>query len=517
MQSVSTQFENRANGQMRPLSWRALMSFPKAFEPDVDFFTIGVSTIGGTDIIKGQGDVVQEWDKYQYDDYTDRIMQIEVTRQEEAVNSVSLAMADIKMRNTDNYFTPDAGSSIDQFILPYRPAKLYLGFGGENIPKFTGLTERMPTVDEKSKTASFHLIDFMYSLFNRPLDRTIMLEGVRTDEALEELMDAAGILPTQYEFDYGFNIIDFVYFEKGTKFGEAVRELMEAEMGRFYMDEIGFIRFKNRQNYSSIPVWHFDKSNVLDIKTKTQDDIINVVEIKAQVRRVQALQDFWQLQSAVAIPAGATVEVWADFNDPVTSANDPVLNGGLTDSNFRASTAENPDDGTQVTMGVNVSTALFAKSMLMSFENTNAYAIYVNTINIWATPAIVVSTIYVREQDDASVAEFDERVLTIDNEFINNESDATSKAKIMLGDWSQYGGISELTVKGNPALQIGDAVGCSIEGYAGTFVISKIVDKFLFTGSGVQYVQTLEVKRREFQSYFTIGVSTIGGTDVIAP
>ena len=502
---------------MRPLGWRALMSFPKAFLDDVDFFTIGVSTIGGTDIIKGDGDVIQEWDKYQYDDYSYRVMSIEVTRQEEAVNSVALAMADITLENHDNYFSPDAGSAIADYILPYRPAKLYLGFGNENVPVFTGLTEKMPTVDEKRKTASFHLIDFMYSLFNRPLDRTIILETARTDEALEVLMDVAGILPTQYDFDIGFNIINFVYFEKGTKFGNAVRELMEAEMGRFYMDEAGVIRFKNRQNYSSTPVWYFDKSNVLDIKTKTQDDIINVVEIKADVREVQALQKYWELQQAVLIPAGGSVDIWADFDDPVTDVDDPVQVASATTSSFTASTSSDIENGNIVSTGISVVTTQFAKSFLMTFSNSNGYDAYVNVLELWATPARIVKQIYLREQDDVSVADYDERVLTIENNFINNEGDAYSKAHIILDDWAQYGGISELTVKGNPALQIGDAVGCTIEGYAGTFVISKIINKFLFTGNGVQFIQILTLKKRTFQSYFTIGISTIGGTDVIAP
>lgn len=512
MQSVSSRFEQRANGQMRPLSWRALMSFDKTFDDDVDFFTIGVSTIGGTDIIKGVGDVIQEWDKYEYQDYTNRIMSMEITRQEEDVNSVALAMADLKMNNHDDYFTPDGGSEVEDFILPYRPAKLYMGFGSENVPKFTGLTDKMPVVDEKAKTATFHLIDFMYSLFNRPLDRVIILENARTDEALEELMDAAGILPTQYEFDIGFNVIDFVFFEKDTKFGDAVKELMEAEMGRFFMDEQGIIRFKNRQNYSTVSVWEFDESNVLDVKTRKEDSIINVVEIKSKVREVQALQKYWELQSAFVVPAGQTVELWADFDDPVTSIDDPEYILNAETSSYTTNTADD-GSGSPVTTGITVTTTKFAKSCLMEFENTNAYAVYITTVELWTTPAKIVKEIYVREQDDASVALYDERVLSIENNFLNNVGDATSKAKILLNDYSSYGGANELTVKGNPALEIGDTIQNNIPAYLGQYTITKIVDRFM----AGQYTQVLIVKKREFLEYFTIGVSTIGGTDVIAP
>lgn len=488
------------------------MSFPKAFQPSVDFFTIGVSVIGGSHIIKGDGNVIQEWDKYQYDDYSYRVMSMEVTRQEESVNSVSLAMADIELENHDNYFTPDAGSGIDDYILPYRPTKIYMGFGSEAIPVFIGLTEKVPTVNEKSKRATFHLIDFMYSLFNRPLDETIILQDVSTDAALETLMDAAGILPTQFDFDYGFNIIDFVYFEAGTKFGDAVKELMEAEMGRFYMDESGVIRFKNRQNFSSTPVMAFDTSNIIDISNSVQDDIINVVEVKSKVREVQANQKFWELQSATRVPASSSIDIWANFDDPVTAVDAPSYISGATTSLY--ATNKNEDgSGDAVTSNIAFTNTRFAKSYKMTIANTNTFDVWITALELFARPAKVVRELYVREEDAASVSKYDERVLTIENNFINNEGDATSKAKIMLGDYSENNKVTSMTVKGNPALQIGDAVYFNARGQSGTAIVSKIVNKF----SGAQFTQRLNVKVREFQNYFTIGVSTIGGTDVIAP
>lgn len=518
MQTVSAQFDQRAKANMRPLSWRALMSFPRDFLPDVDFFTIGVSTIGSADIIKGSGDIIQEWDKYQYDDYTNRAMRIEVTRQEESINSTSLAMGDVLMRNEDDYFSPGAGSAIQNFILPYRPVKLYLGFGGENVQVIAGLTEKMPTIDDKAKTASFHIIDFLYSLFNRPLDSVVAIQDVRTDEALEYLMAAAGIVPTQYDFDYGFNIIKFVFFDKGTKFGDAVKQLMVAEMGRFYMDEAGVIRFKNRQNYSSTPVYTFNRSSIVDISTRTQDDIVNVVEVKANPREVQAKQKYWELQEVFEVPANGSVDYWADFEDPVTSIDEPEAIAPDVTSYFTANTQSDGEGGTVITSNVYVSSAsLFTKSYKMTFRNDNPFTVYIRTMELWATPAKVVKQIYVREEESASVAQYDERPMTIENDFISNNSDAESLARRLIIDWSQYGGINQLTVKGNMALQIGDCIEVEdTPGYNGTYVITKIVNRFEGQGKA-KFTQILDVARREFNIYFTVGISTIGGTDMIAP
>lgn len=513
MQSTTTAFTNRANGAMRKLSHCALMSFPRQYLPSVTFFTIGVSTIGGADIIKGDGSVIAEWDKYQYDDYSYRIKSIEVTRTEENFNSTSLAQADIVLENHDNYFTPQRGSVIEDFILPYRPAKLYGGFGDESLPVFTGLTEKMPTINEKNKTAAFHLIDFMYSLFNRPLDEAVMYENMRTDEILAALLVAFGISPTQYQFDVGFNIIAFAFFDKGAKFGNVVKELMEAEMGRFYMDELGVIRFKNRQNYSSSPVWFFNETNIIDIQTSKQDDIINVVEIKADVREVQALQKFWELQSAVKVPANSSLTIWADFDDPVTEVDEPEYITSATTSLFTTNTAEDGSGDAVSSNFVLDSDYLFSKSYQMVFENTNAFDVFITTLEIFAKPAKVVKQMYIRKEDTASVAKYDERVLTIENEFFNDEAEAESKAQIILDYESEYANTYIMNVKGNPALQIGDAVNVSVFGSADNYVIKKIINRW----DAGRYSQQLTVKKKVFLSYFTVGISTIGGTDVIAP
>ena len=513
MQTTTAEFTERANKPMRKLTHRALMSFPRVYDPSVTFFTIGVSTIGGADIIKGSGDVVAEWDKYQYDEYSYRIKSIEVTRQEENFNSTSLAQADIVMNNHDNYFTPNRGSIIDEFILPYRPLKLFGGFGNEAIPQFVGLTEKMPTVDEKSKSVSFHAIDFMYSLFNRPLDQAVMYQDMRTDEILAALLVDFGIAPTQYSFDMGYNIIAFAFFDKGSKFGDVVKELMEAEMGRFYMDEIGVIRFKNRQSYSATPVWFFNETNIIDIQTSKQDDIINVVEVKANVREVQALQKFWELQSAVEIPANSTIQLWADFEDPVVSCDDPDYITAATTSLYATNTAED-GSGSSISSGVSLSgSTLFSKSLLMEFTNTNSFSIFITVLELFARPAKVVKQIYIREEDSTSVAKFDERVLTIENDYISNEGDAYSKAKIILDDESTYENTYILNVKGNPALQIGDAINVSVWGHAAVYVIKKIVNRW----EAGRFSQQLTVKKKTFRTYFTIGVSTVGGVDVIAP
>lgn len=149
----------------------------------------------------------------------------------------------------------------------------------------------------------------------------------------------------------------------------------------------------------------------------------------------------------------------------------------------------------------------------MTFTNTNSFDVYINTLEIFAKPAKVVKQIYIRQTDPVSIAKYDERVLTIENDYFNNESDATSKATILLSDNSTYQNQFIMTVKGNPALQIGDPVNVSVWGSAAVYVIKKIVNRW----EAGKFTQILTVRKKVFVKYFTVGISTIGGTDVIAP
>lgn len=512
------------------------MSFRKEFVPEIDFFTIGVSTIGGTDIIKGDGNVVQEWDKYVYDDYSDRVISVEWSRQEDFPYSVAMATADITMDNHDDFFTPDAGSDIENFILPSRPVRIHSGFSGENIPAFIGLTEKAPELDRKNKTVKFHCIDFLSSLYEKPLDEAVIYEDMRIDEILDNLLQLVGLTPTQYELDEAFNTVSFAYFNKGDKFGNIVKKLVQADLGSLFMSESGVITFRNRQNFDDTSVFTFNDTNTNEFITKKDDDIINVVEVRSDVREVQPNQKIWESSQATLVNASSSVEIWADFSDPVTSVDDPVFILSATTSLFDAN-LESDGSGTQYTNFTLVSTDLFSTSFKMTFQNTGASPAYITKIQLFGTPAKVVSKVYVREQNDDSVDKYGERVLPIENNYIQESSTATSLALIILGQNSEYGSVEELDVKGTPALQLGDQItsafpGDSTTDYApygilmsitkpitdmnvvgGDFAITKIENQL----AGGNYKQVLTVKPRTSFSYFTIGVSTIGGEDVIAP
>lgn len=507
-----------SQGTMRKLAWQCHISFDKTYLPSVDFFAVGNSgsAVGGPDLIPGSNSVVQEWDKYQYQDYSDRVISIELTREVEQVSSVTSCYGDLVLDNHDDMFTPGANSPLDPYLLPYRPIRLYMGFYGVVIPVFVGLTDATPVVDDKKKTVSFHLTDFLFSLFDKPLDEIVLATNVRTDEALEQVFESAGLLASQLMLDRGYNELNYFAVNKGTTVIEVLKQLMEAEQGRLYMDEQGVIHFKNRQNYLSEPVMTFDAyNNIIGASRTREDSIVNVVEINSELRALQANQKVFELTTATEIPSGTSVEIWATFSDPVSTVDPVVYVDSATTSSFTVNTLEDGSGSANSTDVTLTADDVFSTSYKMTFTNASTTQnLFVTNIQIYGTPYSVVDTLYVREQDNTSVGNYDERVLQLDNDFFQDRSQAQSKAQILLDGYSGFAAVQQLEVKGTPQLQLDDPLRIDIFGRIETVRITKIE---MGMSDGV-FDQTLRVKSFTPRSYFRVGDSgsSVGGLDYVS-
>jgi hypothetical protein len=508
MLTTTSFYRQLAQGYVRPLSWEFKVSFDKQFDPDIKFFTLDDSVLDGTDILApSDNNVIAQWDQYEYVDYSNRIITMEWQREEQFPFSVTQAMADVVLNNYDGYFTRDSGSPIDSYLLPQRPLRLLAGFGGSNLPQFVGLSTTSPQVDRMARTASLHAIDFLSYLFSKPLDQTVIMEDYTTDEVLDELFQLFGLSTDQYILDVGFNRIPFVFFEKGKNLGEAIKELMEAELGSLYMDENGIIIFRNRSRISGDPVYSFNGSNIVSYETSDESDIINVVEIKANVRVVQGEQPVYNLMEPLELPGSITTELLVSFEDPVTSLS------SLSYFNYVANT-EPDNSGTYVTGDITFDTIeLFNTAAKLTISNDSGETAYLTVLSLYGTPAIITKNIYLRSQDDDSVEKFEEQVYTIENDYIQSDSAAESVALSLLNYYKEYSSIIDMEVKGTHDLQVGDPISVAVDDIDDTFIITKIVDIL----DNSKFTQRIRGKIFNIPDFFTLDDSVLDGTEILAP
>lgn len=514
MQTTTARYKSLAASPIRKIDWKCQIAFDKTYNAGIDFFTIGTSEIGGTDFIApNDSNVVQEWDKYTYTDYSDRVMSFEWTHEEDAFNGVTLSYGTLVLDNHDDFFTQGSGSAVDGDVKPRRPVRLSVGFDGELVPVFIGLTEDSGSVNEVSGTVTFRLVGFMRAIFDVPLDEESLAENKRTDELIDDLLQEAGLISSQYDLDTGYNVIGFAIIKKREKLGEILKRLLEAEMGRLYMDELGVIRFKNRQNYDDTVVAEFSHNNIFELTRREESDIRNVIELQGEVRRVQERQDVGSLSKVLQVKAGSTAIAWIEFLDPVTTAVVPAPVASATSSYFRVNKSE---DGTGDNVASNVTisaSTLFNNSYKLTFSNTNSFDVFITEVKIFGTPAKVVNNILVRVEDATSIADYEEQVLSIENEFFQDEDETESKAAILLQDFKEFTPIERIEVHARPELQIGDAIRVHNAGATRDYKITRITGIL----SRTRLRQILDVKSFTRYTYFTIGSSAIGGEDRLAP
>jgi len=525
MQTVSTEFTTRTNNRVRKLKAAAQIAFTKTKSLTTQYFTVGISTVGGPDPIGPPDNVgdITEWDKYEYTDYSSRILSMEATHEQDITGNFTMAIADVELQNTDDLFTPDVDPTIGAFVQsPRRPLRLSAGFNTQTVPIFVGLTEKAPSLSEDKKTAKFHAIDFIKSISEIKITQSEMYVDQRIDQVISDLLITyAGLATTQFSLDPGIRAVPFIYFKKDTTLGKAIQQLAQSELATFFEDEAGVLRLWNRQHLTAntTPLWTFNRDNCREIQYPDAKNVINTVEVFGNVRKVQANQKLWELASATKVPPGGTLELFGDFKDdygdlPVTTIDTPVYLSGATTSYYATNTAQ---DGTGEAANTYISVtsfSQFATGFKVVFTNTAAYEIYINALEIFARPAKVISEIYTFAQDATSVGKYEEQPYKIENDFIQSEAFAKTLSTMLIADRANPSGVREIEVtRGVPQLQTGDLVTFDDGKTSGTYYVQK---KTTSVGKG-GLVQVLTLVKRTIQSYFTVGISMVGGTDVIAP
>jgi len=424
------------------------------------FAVVGASIVGGTDVIQGVGDsALNSADLFNYFDETENIMRLEYERHLiEPLGGSALAMADVLLDNTNLRFTPDYNSTIGTAISPNRPIKIFIGFdvlGQEmTIPIIEGLSLQ-PKEDKLNRTLSISIYDFMKTLNEKPQETT-MYTDKRSDEIIADILARAGVGSANYQLDQGLNTVGFAYFEKGQTAGERIRKICEAEEAVFFQDEQGIFRFENRNKYSmtpyNSPIWTIEPGDILEWVQEENSEIINRVLVKGSPRSVKGESEIWRDGVEEEVEAGATLTIWANFDDPSSSITP------LSSSYDYTAFTEINGGGSDITGDISIVLTSFAKAAKLVITNNNAAKAYINLLRLRGTPATIDYEITEIYQDDDSITTFNENQKEIDNEYIDKRVFAKNMAKNLVLRHKDSIGVLQLKIKGIPQLQLRDQI-----------------------------------------------------------
>ena len=529
MQSVSSAWTSETKDTVRKIAENLLVSWKKETNLSQTTFTIGVSTIGGNDIIGITPGAVGGPGIYKYFDESEYIANLAWERSlNMPIGGLSMAMAEATLDNTNKRFTPrfmGGNSELFTAVLTRRPALISAGFNfngiDQTIPQFSGIFTRQPRVDTRGAEISLQMADYIDFFSNRFLDRTAVFTSVSTDTIMETMLQTElGMSTSQFDLDPGISVIPFAMFNRGEKFSKIFQELASAENGQFYQNEEGIFKFENRQHWDSSPYTEVQRvistGQVINALEPSVDHVINVVEIKASVRSKAITQAIWSQSIPTLVPANSTVEIFADFLDdngslPVLEVFVPTYSANPSITSFFSTNTQEDGSGATNSGAISLKSYYqFTTAYKMVFENNSSQNTYLTQLELWGRPAKVTSKVYTKRQRDSSVTAYEEQPLTIENDFIQSQDWADSFAEQILEDFANPENLQEITIAAIPELQLGDLI--SWQGrYWRVYSIKSKLDPS--TG----FIQDLKLLQRTIRSYFRVGISTIGGSDQIAP
>lgn len=512
MQSVSAAFTAEERDSTRGIAHSLLASWKKENSTSSRTFTIGVSEIGGEDLIglSGIGGIGNPGD-YVYTDESDYVMSMGWERElNMPVGGLSRAFADAELDNTSGRFLPSyMGGSSELFtaILPRRPVILNAGFYvsgvAEQVPVMSGLFKRQPQVDVRSRQVNIDAEDYVGFFESKYVDETSLYTGITTDVLLETIFNESGMTTAQYEIDAGLNTIPFTIIESGAKFSDIINELAIAENGHVFQDEEGIFHFWNRLHFDSGVFTSVQRTifphQVLNAESPNEDHIINVVEVSGDIYEKRSTQQIFSLTEAIPISAGVPKEVFASLEDPVLEVTGQTIAGAVN------------ADGSGGSITVNVaSRSVFAQAV--KYVLTSSSTGFVTQLDINGRSAVSNENLYVRKVDDSSLTAYEERPLTINNRYIQDRSWADSLSQLILNSYSEPDNLQKITIRAMPELQLGDLVS-----YLNFDWRIYGIRANLDPGGGFTQELIMLKDVASETSYFQIGISSIGGTHVISP
>lgn len=558
MQTVSSTFISNLTGPTQTVNYGILISWLETINTSYEFFTIGTSIIGGPDVIKGGGTEVTFLDRYQYTDYTDYGMSIDIKRSiGQYPYGTIMAQAEVKLDNSQLTFMPEHDPVIGNYILPNRPLKLSTGLSGELIQMFAGFTA--PPInnvnDRETVLTAYDGMDYLNlttSSGSGPIASAN--NGCYVNEyahvIIGDLLAEAGFATNQYILEQSLQqpigYFSPINFMGGTNtngnegsIGYIISALCEAESGIFFFDENGIAHFWNRQHIpdNKTVAWSFDYSQTIGgnntgiINYNIENTpVINSVQVQSTPRSVASKQQVWQLSGSILIPAGSTTLVSADFSDtsgsmPVTELDTPVYynSANPATSNYSVNINSDGSSPTDVNSYVTVSSVVLKGSNAsITFSNTYSIPIYITSMSLYGTPAKVTQTVNQTFTNPTSIALYginpanNGQPLQIMNNLVQDNDTAFSIAYQLVTDYAVPLQRMSLEVLAAPQLQFGDYITATLDDTGQTLNYTIVGIEFSQTKDD-PFKQVVEVEVKNMVTYFTIGTSLIGSTDCIAP
>jgi len=508
--SIQTAFDSMATADGRLLKHQLLVAWLRSVGAS-SFGIVGTSTVNNA-LVKGEVGIVTPVDTFEFFDETDKVISLEYERGvHEPLGGSSYSLMNITLDNTDLRFTPNINSTIGTALVANRPVKMAIGFYVKGVNKvlnvFKGLTEHVRE-NKQGRFVEVSGYDYISYLDKLEMDTAIYLDK-RSDEIIEDILIEAGFGSSQYELDQGLNTIGYAWFKKTQTAGERIRMICEAEEAHFYQDENGVIRFENRRHYSQSPhntiVWTINDDDTLEWHEDRSTPIINRCIVHGIPREAGDTTEIWKSGIVDSLEKGETKTIWAQFENPVISYET------LTANTDYVANSEFDGSGDDETSNISINFSGFTETAKLEITNNSGSKVYLTKLRIRGQPAVVKSEVLQIYEDADSINKYDEKVLEIENDFIDSDTFAYYLARTIIRKYRNPLKRVRVRVRGIPHLQLKDKVKV-YDRDQGTYKNYRVMKIAGYMGMGTfeQMLTLREITDYEADSWAIVGTTEVG-------
>ncbi len=324
-------------------------------------------------------------------------------------------------------------------------------------------------------------------------------DGVTEAELIAAWLHNAGILVGDIEPDIGLFTIPWAWLDDESPV-EEIWSLASACGGRYYCDAYGIHRYENMAHWQlatrSKTVQRIYTKDDYQLLAVTYDDrdLYNAVQVENAPRMVDAMGVLWETDDPISVPAGATVDLTANFDAAAYS---------IAGTEYYGATA----GGNDITPSLTVTITYQAQRASISIANTASVQAFVFPFKITGQvlTASPTQTERVNSADDGDNAAFFtardlERTRTINGSFyIQTPAHAATLARYVLQrhEWpretwklSNCPGYAELRL--GDRIAIDDRIWASADGDAASG--ASLVSAALRTITANETISTLKIE-----------------------
>lgn len=532
MIDVSTLFEDTVKAPVRSPKPGCLISWAKNYDAGVAFAQMDHSHMDQGDRMKGTGDTVTFFNKYDYVNETRYVKNFRITKKlSNRPWGVIMASAEVELNNTTKRFFPGFNPDIGAYTeLPDRPIKLSVGFNGEFVNLFTGYADRPEhqLVKRISKIRAYDAMTYL-STVKSSLDAFV---DTPANEIIEALLIEQGFGMEMFNIEPSLQQPIGYLMPNGRIVTEIFQDICDAEGYIMHADEEGIIQGWNRLHMigDRSPVWTFTYANMEDINYSSAP-IINAAEVVAKPFKPAAWNKLYETDSSVGedrtVLPGQSKDIFVEFKDdlgafPAIDVDDPVHISSAAGSSYYSTNLSKEGDAETGQADISLSSTYnFGNTYRMTFANSGDVPIYITKIVLFGQPAKVTAIKGDTQEDPDSIEKYginpdnSKQVYVIENNLVQDLATANTMAWLLVDINSSPHARLDIDNFVVPHLQFGDPIEVEILDINES-KYCNVLGTELFFGVDANLTHKIFVEERELKTYARMDQSHMDGADVMA-